>query len=110
MLHPTASTTRKRAIAAAAEDVLTVIEAEARAVALAFGASAPDAVAAALVDRLLVRIGGAPLYLPRTDPRKRARQHAAIRAQFDGKNHVELARSHELSVRRVRQILKAPVR
>lgn len=55
-----------------ADNVLARIENEARAVALAFGVPTPNALAAALLDRLRVNIGGERLWpapTRRTHPR-----------------------------------------
>ena len=51
---------------ASADDVVNIIQTEARAVAASFGSSAAvcDAQAAALVDRLLLRLGGGQWYMP----------------------------------------------
>lgn len=91
-----------------AETLLDLIEREVRCVALSFGVSAADALAAALLDRLTLRLGSSQMYLPRTDPRKRAQRNAAIRAAFNGRNIAELARQHGISPRRVRQIVERP--
>lgn len=108
MLHP-ARTDRPAAASnsrrPSSHDLIALIEAEAHAVALSFGAAAPGAVAAALVDRLLLRIGGQPLYLPKRDPRKRELLHAKIRAAYTGNNVADLAQRHQLTARRVRQIV-----
>lgn len=89
----------------AAENLMELIEGEVRAVALSFGVPASEAMVSALLDRLTLRLGAAPLYLPRTDPRKRQQRNAAIRAAFNGRNAAELARQHGISLRRVQQIV-----
>jgi len=87
------------------DNILTRIEDEARAVALAFGVVTPNALAASLLDRLRMNVGGGKIYLPKSDWRQRARRNAAIRAKFKGNNIDELAREHGLSERWIRRIV-----
>lgn len=54
-------------------------------------------------DRVRLRVAGCDVkYIGKIDRRRRAAQ---IRAEFSGHNILELARRHNLSERRVRQIL-----
>jgi Mor family transcriptional regulator len=85
-------------------DPVAVIEQEARAVALSFGMAAPDDVASALVERLMLRLGGDRLYLPKKRTESRAR-HQEIRARFRGDNVADLAREFGLTARSVRRIV-----
>ena len=93
---------------AQADDVVAVIEREATAVAAAFGVAVPGEAAAALVDRILLCLGGRQLYVPQRPAVARRRQQDELRARFTGDNFAELARHSGLTVRRVRQILKSP--
>ena len=86
-------------------DPVAVIEQEARAVALSFGVSAPDDAAAALVDRVLMRLGGDRLYLPKKRSESPRARHQEIRNRFKGDNVAELAREFKLTPRSVRRIV-----
>ena len=86
-------------------DTVSVIKQEARAVALSFGVSTPDDAADALIDRLLMRLGGDRLYLPKQ--RAASARHREIRARFNGGNAAELAQEFGLTARRVRQIVSS---
>ena len=86
-------------------DPVTVIEQETRAVALSFGVSTPDDLAAALVDRVLMRLGGDRLYLPKKRAESPRARHQEIRARFRGDNVAELAREFGLTPRSVRRIV-----
>lgn len=99
MSHPSA--------APADQPILHHIELEAAAVARAFGVADAKALAAALVDRLCLNLGGEAHYLPKLSRLERQRRNAAIRAAFDGRNLPELAKKHGISERRVRQIVSA---
>lgn len=83
-------------------DPVSVIEQEARAVALSFGVSTPDDAAAALVERVLMRLGGGQFYLPK---KLALTRNQAIRARFRGDNVAELAREFGLTPRSVRRIV-----
>lgn len=91
-------------------DPIAILEEEARAVAKCFGVTACDDAATALVDRIIARLGGAHVYFPLGEARKREAKRqfvkAAIKAQFDGANIKELAKKYELSQRHVRRLLQ----
>jgi Mor family transcriptional regulator len=91
-------------------DPIAILEEEARAVANCFGIANSKDAAAALVDRMIDRLGGTHVYFPLGEARQREarRQHvkAAIRARFDGTNLRELAQDYLLSPRHVRRLLK----
>ena len=91
-------------------DPIAILEEEARAVAKCFGVAACDDAAAALVDRMISRLGGAHVYFPLGEARKREAKRklvkAAIKAQFDGTNIKELAEEYALSQRHVRRLLQ----
>lgn len=89
-----------------ADNILSRIEDEARAVAASFGVPTPNDLAAALLDRLRVNLGGERIYVPQRDRRTRASRDAAIRAEFTGNNHADLARRHQISIRQVRNVLR----
>ena len=89
---------------------IAILEEEARAVAQCFGIVASEDAAAALVDRMIVRLGGAHVYFPPGKARQRETKRqlikAAIRARYNGKNIRELAQEYELSTRHVRRLLE----
>lgn len=84
---------------------VAVIEQETRAVALSFGVSTPDDLAAALVERVLMRLGGGQLYLPKKRAESPRARNQEIRARFRGDNVAELAREFGLTARSVRRIV-----
>ena len=61
--------------------------------------------ALALVEDIRAHYGGNQIYIPRGDKFNRAKLHAAIRREFNGRNYAELARRHGLTEMRVRQIV-----
>ncbi|WP_145760846.1 Mor transcription activator family protein [Variovorax atrisoli] len=90
-----------------ADEPLAIIEEEACAVARCFGIPMPEAAAASLVDRIVLRLGGAHVYLPKKTPRERDRIRTEIFARFNGRNLHELARDYEITPRHLRRILAA---
>jgi len=89
------------------DEPLAIIEEEARAVAQCFGVAAPEAAAASLIERILLRLGGAHVYLPKRTSRDRDRIRAEILTRFNGRNLFELAREYEMTPRHLRRILAA---
>ena len=78
---------------------IEILERESRAVGLAFGVKVPDDMAAALVDRILHRLGGERVYLPK----RRPVPADVVASRFNGRNFDELARElgcHASTVRR----------
>jgi Mor family transcriptional regulator len=90
------------------EDAMKVIEEEARAVAQCFGVADCQGAAAALRDRIVMRLGGAHIYVPQRRALERARVIAEMRSRFNGRNAGELAREYGLSSRHARRILILP--
>ncbi|WP_068635031.1 Mor transcription activator family protein [Thauera butanivorans] len=86
------------------DDPIAVIEDEARAVARSFGISASEDVAAMFVERIMLRLGGESIYVPRRRLKDRQRVIAEIRARFTGRNAAVLAREFGVSVRWVRKV------
>lgn len=80
---------------------IEILERESRAVGLAFGVKVPDDMAAALVDRILHRLGGERVYLPK----RRPVPADAVAARFNGRNFDELARELGCAPRTVRRKL-----
>ncbi|CAN7332551.1 Mor transcription activator family protein [Variovorax paradoxus] len=91
----------------ASDEPLSIIEEEARAMAVCFGAAAPDEAASSLVDRILLRLGGAHVYLPKRSARSRKKTHEEIIRRFNGTNLFELARAYGISPRHLRRIISA---
>ena len=87
------------------DEPLAIIEEEARAVARCFGVAIPEAAAASLIDRIVLRLGGAHVYLPKRTSRDRNRIRSEIFSRFNGRNLFELAREYELTPRHLRRIL-----
>lgn len=98
-----------RSRTATREDPLSIIEEEARAMALCFGVPEADCAEAAalMARRVQARLGPGSVYFAARSARDRERIHAAIRLAFDGTNVNELAREHRLTPRGVRRILQA---
>lgn len=92
----------------ASEDVMNIIACEARAVAASFGAgdATSEAQAAALVDRLLLRLGGGQWYMPKTAALQRRKTRDWVRQNWRGDNLRELSKAAGLSPRRIRQIVQ----
>lgn len=86
---------------------LAIIEEEARAMAVSFGISTPEAAAECLVDRIVQRLGGTHVYLPKKSSRERQATHVEIAALFNGTNLFELAKRYGMTPRHVRRILTA---
>lgn len=86
------------------DDPIAVIEDEARAVARSFGISASEDVAAMFVERIMLRLGGEAIYVPRRRLKDRQRVIAEIRTRFTGRNAGALAREFGVSVRWVRKV------
>lgn len=89
------------------DEPLAIIEQEACAVARCFGVAMPEAAAASLVDRIVLRLGGAHVYLPKKTSRERERIRNEILARFNGRNLHELARDYEITPRHLRRIVAA---
>ena len=86
------------------DDPIAVIEDEARAVAKSFGIPACEDMAAMFVERIMLRLGGENIYVPRRRLRDRQRVIEEIRARFTGRNAAALAREFGVSVRWVRKV------
>lgn len=87
------------------EDPLDILEEEARAMALCFGTVDSEAMASALVKRVITRMAGTNFYVPSISARQRQQDHAAIRRKFTGANVQELAKEYGMSARHVRRIV-----
>jgi Mor family transcriptional regulator len=85
-------------------DALSVIEEEARIVARCFGVAASEEAAAALVERVGMRLGGRKVYVGGA---RRAGERIVeeIRKCFTGSNLAELATKFNKSERQVRRIV-----
>lgn len=92
------------------DDPLVVIEGEARAVATSYGASWCEEAGAALIRRIVRRLGGVQVYVPRQSGDARRLRDKMIRSKFNGRNVRALAIEFEMSERTVRRILEADVR
>lgn len=71
----------------------------------AFGVPVPEEAAASLIERILLRLGGAHIYVPRRTARARQKVHAEIAEKFNGSNLFELAREYEITPRHLRRII-----
>lgn len=91
---------------AAPENTLDQIEGDICLVARSLGVPVNHEFAAALMDRLRLRLGGERLYIPRITATDRKRRDAAIRTEFNGRNTAELAERHGVSERRIYAILR----
>ncbi|MDP9965096.1 Mor family transcriptional regulator [Variovorax paradoxus] len=87
------------------DEPMAIIEEEACAMARCFGVAVPEVAAASLVDRILLRLGGAHVYLPRRTAQKRQRMHQEMANRFNGTNLFELAKEYDISARHLRRIL-----
>lgn len=57
---------------------------------------------------LILYFAGQQIYIPKPEGAFRQLRDARIRSEFDGVNHVGLARRYGLSVSRIREILAEP--
>lgn len=90
----------------AREDLTRIVreEVEAACAALDITGQAASDLSLQISDRLRFRVGGEDLrYVAKVD---RAARRAAILAEFNGRNKVDLARKYGVTVRRVEQIVK----
>lgn len=87
------------------DHALDIIKEEARAVAQCFGVQAPDDVATMIVDRIIERLAGGNIYIPKKSLRDRSRIRREIRTRHTGNNTRELAREYGMSERWVRKIV-----
>ena len=87
------------------DEPLAIIEEEARAMAQCFGVAAPDEAAASLIDRILLRLGGAHIYVPKRRARSRRRDRVELQSRFNGSNLFELAKEFGMTPRHLRRIL-----
>ena len=85
-------------------DPLSVIEEEAREIACYYGAQKYNEAAAALVDRLIIRLGGLQIYVPLQSAAFRKNRDEQVRLSFNGRNIKELARKYNMSERSIRRI------
>lgn len=87
------------------DEPLAIIEEEARAMAQCFGVAAPDEAAASLIDRILLRLGGELVYLPKRTARRRKKDREEVALKFNGNNLFELAQEYGFTPRHLRRIL-----
>lgn len=87
------------------EDPLAVIADEAKTVAVCYGALWCDEAAATLVRRIVMRLGGLQVYVPRQTLSQRSKRDESVRARFNGRNVRQLALEFGMSERTVRRIL-----
>lgn len=87
------------------EDPLAIINEEAKAVAMHYGATWCDEAAALLARRIASRLGGSQLYVPMQTAADRKARDAQLRGRFDGTNVRALAREFRTSERTVRRVL-----
>lgn len=88
------------------DDPIEILEREAAAVAACFGVPAAADLAAALVERIALTLGGARLYLPSMRTRCIGRRDDEIRGRWRGNNLDELAREYSLSKRQIRRVVR----
>ncbi|SEF29800.1 Mor transcription activator family protein [Variovorax sp. NFACC27] len=91
------------------DEPLAVIEEEAVAVARCFGIAVPEAAAASLVERILHRLGGMHIYVPRKTAREREKMHKEIVRRFNGRNLADLAKEYGMTARHARRIISEAV-
>jgi Mor family transcriptional regulator len=87
------------------DHALDIIEEEARAVAQCFGVPVPEDAASMIVDRIIARLAGSNIYIPKKSRRDRSRTRRLIRLRSTGNNIRELAREFNMSERWVRKIV-----
>lgn len=86
-------------------DLFSILEAEARAVAAAFGVSTANELAAALIDRMHHRLHTDRVYAPKLSRLRRQEVYDAMRREFTGGNINELAQKYGYSRMQTYRIL-----
>lgn len=87
-------------------DLFSILEAEARAVAAAFGVPTANELAAALIDRVHHRLHTGRVYAPKRSRLRVREVHEAMRKEYDGTNMNEWAKAHGYSRSQAYKILK----
>ncbi len=87
-------------------DLFSLLEAEARAVAAAFGVPTASELAAALVDRMHHRVAGGQVYVAKRSKARRQEAREAMLRDFDGFNLREVAKRHGYTARHARRIIE----
>ncbi|MCY1228050.1 Mor transcription activator family protein [compost metagenome] len=70
-----------------------------------FGVKAPDEAAASLIDRILLGLGGAHIYLPKSSMREKQKKNFELVKKFNGTNLFEFAKEYEISPRHARRVI-----
>lgn len=86
-------------------DLFSILEAEARAVAAAFGVPTANELAAALIDRVHLRLQGDRIWASRRSKLRRQELYEAMDQAFLGNNLVEVARQFGYTPRHTYRIL-----
>lgn len=86
-------------------DLFSLLEAEARAVAAAFGVPTAAELAAALVDRMHHQVGGGKVYIAKRSKTRRQEARDALVRDFNGANLREVAARHGFSRAQAYRIL-----
>ena len=68
-----------------------------------------DVRAAAVIEGIRARFSGSLLYIPQGAKAERAARDAAIRQEFTGHNHRELARRYRLTVSKIYDVVARPL-
>lgn len=63
---------------------------------MCFGVREPELAAERFIERILVRLGGAHVYLPKRSSTKRATQREELLRRFNGSNLFEFAREFNM--------------
>lgn len=88
------------------DDLLAMIASEVRTIVSTLNSKRGDEIAAAVVNRVVSRFGGAQVYVPRKTSAERRLRDQRIRDEFNGTNIRYLARKFMLSERTVRRLLR----
>ena len=88
-------------------DLSAVLHQEVCATVMSFGLPAGADLAASIIDRVMLRLGGCDVYVPKRGSRhSRAIVHQHIRALYTGNNLAQLARETGMSERQIRRIVQ----
>lgn len=68
-------------------------------------ASKADDAAVAIIEDIRLRYGGCLIYIPKCDSYQRNRRNSKIIRDFNGRNQVDLARRHGLSLSTIYDII-----
>lgn len=87
------------------EDPLSILKEEARDVAIKYGAQWCEEATTVFANRIILRLGGVQIYVPRQSHQDKKVRDNEVRGRFNGRNLRDLAREFGVTERTIRRIL-----